>query len=117
ALDAGELGSAHHTAELAVPGAIAGQQAKARAIGEDQLGADDRLDTCLVCRLGELDRAVEAAAIAQAEGAQAEPGGGRHQGARRGGPLQEGVVGADSQLSERPHLTPPTLLCKYPYLW
>ena len=102
-LHACELGGAHRPAELPVAGAVASQEAKARAVGQHQFGADDRLDARLGRSLGELDGTVEAIAIADGHRTDAELGGGCHQGARRGRPFQEGVVRTGSQLGEQRH--------------
>ena len=100
ALLTGELGGADRPGELLVAGPVAGDQPDALAVDEVELGADDRMDPGGAGRGDEGDRAVEAVAVAEAEGGQAEVGGGGDQGARRRGSLEEGVVGAHGELGE-----------------
>ena len=87
ALDPGQLGGAHRPAQLAVAGAIPSEQAEASAVRQLQLGSDDRVDARGPSGLDELDRAIQAVAIAEAEGSDLEAGSGAYQGSRRGSPL------------------------------
>ena len=102
-LDAGELGGADRPGELAVAAAMAGEQADPVAAVEVELGADDRADPRGASRLHEADGAVQAVAVAQPQRLDAQRGGGGHQGARRGGALEEGEVGTGGELREGRH--------------
>ena len=78
ALHPGKLSGAHRAAELAVPGPAAREEAETRAAGELELGADDRVDALGLRRLDQLDRPIQAVAIAETEGGDSQPGGRLH---------------------------------------
>jgi hypothetical protein len=88
-LDPRKLGAAQRSAELAVAGAVASQQAHAIAVGQFDIAADDGMDAKPPGRVDEFDGSIEAASVTEAKSGDAEVGHGSNQGRGRGCAFKE----------------------------